>query len=208
MSEKTPFIVLTVVFVVGFVGFVMMMTDANTGAQAYGTSIYEKTRVAAETPGGDPSKYWQIASGGRAYSGGIVQQSEKQAEIIKKTGAPVTPTAYTKEGQPTGNIGIAGTTPYQSKRTPFKQINTNERGCYVYNVPKRRGQLGMQYAAGTEQLQDSLRTLECYQSGQQIQTADGQTLTTMVRSAIQNKPLIWGADDTWCCFKSGLKATY
>jgi len=204
MSEKTPFIVLTVVFVVGFVGFVLMMTDANTGA----VSIYEQTRAASETSGGDPSKYWQIASGGRAIYGGLVQQGETQPIIIEKTGAPTTPTAYTEEGEPTGNLGVAGTTPYQSKRTAFKQINTNERGCYVYNVPKRQGQLGMQYAAGTEQLQDSLRTLECYRSGQQIQTEDGQTLTVMVRSAIQNRPLIWGADDTWCCFKSGLKATY
>ncbi|MBD3303935.1 hypothetical protein GF343_02225 [Candidatus Woesearchaeota archaeon] len=205
MSEKTPFIVLTVVFVVGMVGFVMMMTDANTGA----VSIYKQTREAAETPGGDPGKYWKAASGGRAIYGGIVQQGETQANIIEETGAQVEGgQAYTREGQATGNLGIAGTTSYQDKKRSWKRLNENERGCYVYNQPVRSGQLGMQYAAGTEQLKHSLRTLECYQSGQQIQTAAGQTLTVMVRSAIQNRDLIWGADDTWCCFKSGLRATY
>ncbi|MBW3004602.1 hypothetical protein KY310_02115, partial [Candidatus Woesearchaeota archaeon] len=199
MSEKTPFIVLTVVFVVGLVGFVMMMTDANTGA----VSIYEQTRAAAETSGGDPSTYWKIASGGRAYYGGIVQQGETQAKILEETGATIEGgQAYTQEGQATGNLGIAGTVQQDtSKRIPYRQINTNERGCKVFGVSRRMNQQGFQYAAGTETLRESIRMLECYKSGEQ--TAAGEI--PMVRSSIANRPLIWGADATYCCFSTGLK---
>jgi hypothetical protein len=81
MSEKTPFIVLTVVFVVGIVGFVLMMTEANTGAATYGRSIYEVTRTAAETPGGDPSQTARQALDQRALYGSMVQQGENLARI-------------------------------------------------------------------------------------------------------------------------------
>ncbi|MBW3001596.1 hypothetical protein KY338_00360 [Candidatus Woesearchaeota archaeon] len=204
MSEKTPFIVLTVVFVVGIVGFVLMMTDANTGAQSYGSSIYEKTRAAAETPGGDPSQFARQALDQRALYGSMVQQGENIATIEQKTGIS-TGQAYAQSGEALGTLGMAGTVKKEdSSSIPYKRVVDNKRGCKVFGIQRRLGQIGLQYAAGTETLRDSIRMLECYRSGEQ--TVEGEI--PMVRSAIANKPLIWGAEDTYCCFSSGLEATY
>ncbi len=201
MNEKTPFIVLTVVFVVGFVGLVMMMTEAKTGAyiSGPGSSIYEKTRIASETSGGDPSQYWQIAAGGRAYYGGTVL-NEQERNIRKDLGLPLT-----EEQEKDARLGIGGTvTDPHTKRLRFRQPTTNQRGCIVYNVKKRMGQTGWQYAAGTDTLKQSIRMLECYRSGEE--TAEGEI--PMVRSSIATIPLTWGAEDTYCCFSSGLTSTY
>ncbi|MBW3004783.1 hypothetical protein KY310_03045 [Candidatus Woesearchaeota archaeon] len=204
MSEKTPFIVLTVVFVVGLVGFVMMMADANTGAATYGRSIYEVTRAASETPGGDPSQTARRAIDQRALYGSIVQYGENIEAVEQQTGI-ATGNAYTQAGQAVGNLGIAGTVKKEdSSSIPYKRIIDNERGCKVFGVTRRLGQTGLQYAAGTETLRDSIRMLECYKSGEQTAAGD----IPMVRPAIANKPLIWGADATYCCFSTGLKATY
>jgi hypothetical protein len=207
MSEKTPFIVLTVVFVVGIVGFVLMMTEANTGAATYGRSIYEVTRTAAETPGGDPSQTARQALNRRALYGSMVQQGENLARIEQKTGIS-TGQAYAKSGEALGTLGIAGTVKKEdSSSIPYRRVIDNARGCTT-NVPWRTGQIGWQYAVGTDALEDSIRSLEWYKNGDTVALEDGRELTVMVRPCIANKPLIWGAEDTACAYQTGITSTY
>jgi len=195
MNEKTPFIVLTVVFVVGFVGLVMMMTESKTGAYNVYDSPYAQDQV----------KRWQIVSGSRNLYGGAVIQSEQQATIMKETGVTIEGgQAYTQEGQATGNLGISGTVQQDTtKRSKFRQPVTNEQGCYVYGVPKRSGELGLQYAFD-ENSQGRTRLLDCYQIGDT--TPEGNPV--MVRAAMSNRNLIWGAENTRCCFQTALTSTY
>lgn len=201
MSERTPIIILTIVLVVGIAAFVMMMTDAKTGA----VSIYDQTRLQTETIGGNPAQYWRQAEGQRAYGAGFAHAGITQAQIIEQTGAPITEGAYTYAGQDAGNLGIVGTSQDSyTKRLTFRQPISNERGCLVYGAPLRANQMGLQYPAGTPGQLTSIRLLECYKTGDK--TPEGTTV--MVRAAIANRGLTWGAESTACCFSTGQTSTY
>lgn len=193
MSEKTPFIVLTVVFVVGIVGFAMMMTDARTGA----VSIYEQTREDTLTKDGDPSVYWRSASGERALYGSRVQYGRNLATTEEETGV-ATGQAYASSGQAIGNLGIAGTVQQkESKRITFRRPQSH-LDCTT-NVPARKNQIGRQQAVGTASQKDSLRRLDCYMTGDEVTTPDGKTMMVMVRSAMAGTPLVW-EENTACCY--------
>lgn len=178
--EKTNLIILSTIFAVAFVGFVMLASETNTGMfNVYGDE--NKFDPRAESRAQKMLAERQLSGGQEPY--GLPLGWEN----------PATGQAYiTSEGQDPGNLGQVLTTTWGDKKDKEQQIVTKRNGCYVYGVPGLAPPImGIQRTGNI----NSMARYRCFMNGDLNE--QGQRIT--IRTAT-NDPLIWGSEYTWCCF--------
>lgn len=178
--EKTNLIIITTIFAVALVGFVMMVSETNTGMfNVYGeeNKMYPQEEARAQK---------MLAE--RKLSGG---QEPYGVPLGWET---ATGQAYvTREGQDPGNLGQVLTTGYGEKKDKEQQFVTKRNGCYVYNVAGFEAPImGIQRTGNP----NSMARYLCFMDGDLNE--QGQKIT--VKSATLTDPLIWGKEYTLCCF--------
>jgi hypothetical protein len=179
--EKTNLIIITTIFAVALVGFVMMVSETNTGMfNVYGeeNKMYpsEEARV-------------QRMLAERKLSGG-----QEPYGLPLGWDNPTTGQAYiTKEGQDPGNLGQVLTTAVGDKKDKEQQFVAKRNGCYVRGVPDLMAPImGIQRTGNP----NSMTRYRCFMDGDLNE--QGQKISLI--SATLTDPLIWGTEYTLCCF--------
>lgn len=179
--EKTNMIIITTIFAVALVGFVMMVSETNTGMyNVYGEM--NKLYPAEEARAQKMLDERKLSGGQEPYGLGLGWDN------------PATGEAYiTKEGKDPGNLGQVLTTRYGEKKDKEQQYVTKRNGCYVYGVPGLEAPtMGIQRTGNP----NSMMRYNCFMNGD----LNEQGKKISVKSATLTDPLIWGAEYTLCCF--------
>lgn len=202
MAEKTPVIVLTVVLVVGIMGFATLYSAANTGMfNVYGRAI-------AQEKAGE-LRNREVLDDRTVYAPYMMGTSGvKQADVAKEYGQDVDPELITQEGATAGNTGGIITTgkAYNQRVAPLRYVDKKD-GCYIRGIPELQGFMG-QFRPAWEATKTARTTEVCFAPGQQV--AEGYvTVTPAVMPQNREYMYPWGAEDTVCCIvPPGRQSTY